>query len=246
MNLSHVSTYGMQMFLLFAVGEDPQISWEKAVMCIIYICLLLYRDSDTEWQFRNTVTTPICIVPASRLFRQGCWYHDPGKGKDHSVKSSIDDQTFLQWVQENYDHDIKIMALVVFFLNLLFVWIHLYNSKKRIKKVLKKHGFVLTTQETSCAQETSCESYTLNCMFVIWNANLYLYLIIIAWSFFETLSLTLQITFFQMMTAKKNLLFQFFSGEFFQNEMEITCSWSNAGGASTAGTVSNSSWFSWS
>jgi hypothetical protein len=58
----------------------------------------------------------------------------------------------------------------------------------------------------------------------------------------------MQFDLFQMMTVKKNIVLQVFSGDVFQNDnaMLITCSWSNAGGASTAGTVSNSSWFSWS
>ncbi len=68
-NLSQMSNYGMQMLLLCAVFEDPQISWEKAALCIIYICILLYVDSNTEWPCLDTVTTPICIVPGSRLLR---------------------------------------------------------------------------------------------------------------------------------------------------------------------------------
>jgi hypothetical protein len=132
------------------------------------------------------------------------------------------------------------MAFVVFVLNWLFVYLHLRNSRKRILKVYAKHRTILENQGASCTE------YTIGLVLVALNANLYLFVIIIVWSIFEILSPTTQFTFFQMMTAKKNLVLQVVSGDFLQNEIEITCSWSNAGGASTAGTVSNSSWFSWS
>jgi len=232
-NLSQMSNYGMQMFLLCAVFEDPQISWENAALCIIYICVLLYLDSYTEWPCRDTVTTPICIVPGSRLLRQGCWYGDSHISYDLKQK---------EWMK-NYDDDIRIMAWVVFFLNGLFVYLHCRNTRKRLKKVYAKHFKPLIAERKSCAE------YTFGLAHVVCNANLWLFAIIIAWSMVELLlSSNMQFDLFQMMTVKKNFVLQFVNGDVFQkdNAMLITCSWSNAGGASTAGTVSNSSWFNWS
>jgi hypothetical protein len=201
-NLSQMSNYGMQMFLLCAVFGDPQISWENAALCIIYICVLLYLDSNTEWPCRDTVTTPICIVPGSRLLRQGCWY-----GDSHISYDKKEDK----WM-ENYNNDIRIMAFVVFVLNCLLIYLHCRNTRKRLMKVCAKHQKLLKAQGKSCAV------YTIGLMQVVWNANLYLFAIIIVWSFFEMIfSSKAQFTLFQTLTAETT------------RKMLITCTWSQAG-----------------
>jgi hypothetical protein len=239
MKFSHVSSFGMQMLMLFVNHENPQISWEKAAVCSICICMVLGYDCNIEYQLRNTVKTPIYIVPASRLLRQGCLY----RGSDYKHDNT---QAHVTWVNQsennlkwakNYNEDITIMAIVVFFLNLLFVYIYLYNSNKRIKQVFKKE---------LKKQQISFTKITIDGLFVMWNSDqLWLYFIIIVWCSFELFPPRTQLIFFQMITAKKSFILQLISGEFFQNETELTCSWSNAGGAATAGTDSNSSWFGW-
>ena len=225
-NLSHFSSFGMQTLFLYALFEDPQLSWEKAALCGIYICYLLYGDNKTEWPCKDTVTTPLCIVPGCRLYNQGCWH---GEGRTSYMDYETHDDAWLK----NYDHCMKIMAIVIFLVNCLVVWIHCSNTRKRLIKALKRHWIDKKQSRKSWTDDT------IQSFHVLKDANLMIYAIVIAWSLFELLPSDAQFTLFKMMFAENNFLVKLFTGEAFQEDtkMSITCSWST--------TKSNSSWFPW-
>jgi hypothetical protein len=246
-NLSHKSNYGMQMLLLYAVFEDAQVSWEKAAFCGIFICILLYVDSETEWPCRDTVTTPLCIVPGSRIYRQGCWCGD--SPNNHVTKED-------KWMK-NYKNDIKIMAFVVLSVNWLLIYLHCYNTHKRLRKVWANYQKRLEQERLKKARANnqklleeegnSFAQYPFTLMHVAFAAGLHVYVIIMLWSAFEIIPSQAQFNLFQILIPKKSIFVQVLYGDFSNDKtMSITCSWSQAHGASTANNVSNSSWWHWS